>query len=93
MLNIDIDLINGSNFRVEEGGSYTITVKGVETTGEKGLTAPIVMNVSKVATAISTIATDSKVDNNWYNIQGQKLNGKPSVPGIYINDGRKVVIK
>ncbi len=93
MLNIDIDLINGANFRVEEGGVYTITVKGAETTGEKGLTAPIVMNVSKVATAISTIATDSKVDNNWYNIQGQKLNGKPSVPGIYINAGKKVVIK
>ena len=93
MLNIDINLINGANFRVEEGGVYTITVKGAETTGEKGLTAPIVMNVSKVATAISTIATDSKVDNNWYNIQGQKLNGMPSVPGIYINAGKKVVIK
>ena len=29
----------------------------------------------------------------WYTIDGVKLNGKPNVKGLYINNGRKVVIK
>ena len=29
----------------------------------------------------------------WYDLQGRKLSGKPSVKGLYINNGRKVVIK
>ena len=29
----------------------------------------------------------------WYNLDGRKLNGKPSQKGIYINNGRKVIIK
>ena len=29
----------------------------------------------------------------WYDLQGRKLQGKPSQKGIYINNGRKVVIK
>ncbi|MBR6016099.1 MAG: discoidin domain-containing protein, partial [Prevotella sp.] len=34
------------------------------------------------------------IDNeNWYTIDGMKLNGKPTAKGIYIVNGRKVVIK
>ena len=29
----------------------------------------------------------------WYDLQGRKLQGNPSQKGIYINNGRKVVIK
>lgn len=29
----------------------------------------------------------------WYDLHGHKLNGKPSRAGIYINNGRKVVVK
>ena len=43
-------------------------------------------------TAISNISTDN-ADNTWYNLQGVKLGGKPVAPGIYINGGRKVVVK
>ena len=32
-------------------------------------------------------------DDSWYTINGVKLNGKPSKSGLYINNGRKVVIK
>jgi len=89
LLDNNIDLIDGANFRIQEKGIYTISVMEAP----RGITAPLVMVVHKDATAISTIGTDSKVDNNWYNLQGQKLNGKPSAAGIYINNGRKVVIK
>ena len=33
------------------------------------------------------------IDNSWYTIDGRKLDGKPSTKGLYINNGRKVVIK
>jgi hypothetical protein len=29
----------------------------------------------------------------WYDLQGRKLSGKPSVKGMYVHDGKKVVIK
>ena len=43
-------------------------------------------------TAITDINSDSS-NKTWYNIQGMKLQGVPTVPGIYINNGHKVVIK
>lgn len=33
------------------------------------------------------------MDNSWYTIDGKKLNGKPTQKGLFINNGRKVVIK
>jgi len=35
---------------------------------------------------------DERYDN-WYTINGQKLNGKPSKPGIYVNGNKKVIIR
>ena len=30
---------------------------------------------------------------NWYTLDGRRLNGKPSAKGLYINNGRKVLVK
>ena len=90
MLNKGISLIDGENFRVELSGEYTITVKEAE---GRGIQEPLVMEVSMTPTAITTIASDMRNDNVWYNLQGVKLNGVPTVPGVYINNGKKVVIR
>ena len=29
----------------------------------------------------------------WYSLDGRKLDGKPSAKGMYIKNGKKVVIK
>jgi hypothetical protein len=29
----------------------------------------------------------------WFTLDGRKLDGKPTAKGIYVNNGRKVVIK
>jgi hypothetical protein len=29
----------------------------------------------------------------WYDLSGRRLQGKPTKKGVFINDGRKVVIK
>ena len=79
---------NGANFRIEEAGTYTIQLDVL-----RDFNGAVVMTVTKEdPNAISTIAVDSQ-SNEWYNLNGQKLNGKPVTPGIYINGGKKVIIK
>ena len=29
----------------------------------------------------------------WFSLDGRRLNGKPSQPGVYINNGRKIMVK
>ena len=48
------------------------------------------------ATGIISLSTDSKDSKDnaaWYTLDGRRLQGKPNVKGLYINNGRKVVIK
>ena len=48
----------------------------------------------EVPTAIdhSTLTIDHYADG-WYTMDGRKLNGMPTTKGVFINNGRKVVIK
>ena len=48
--------------------------------------------VAEDPSAINTVGVD-KTDNVYYNLLGVKFNGKPATPGIYINNGKKVIIK
>ena len=32
-------------------------------------------------------------DDSWYTVDGRKLNGMPTKKGIYVKNGRKVVVK
>jgi len=56
--------------------------------------AEIIINFS----GTSSVNEDLKMKNetpkgDWYNLKGQKLSGKPSAKGVYINNGKKVVVK
>ena len=46
-------------------------------------------------TGISEVYTarPSNVDDGWYTISGYRLNTKPTVKGIYLHQGKKVIIK
>ena len=46
-------------------------------------------------TAIRRIEGENKLINHigWYTLDGRKLQTPPSRKGVYINDGKKVVIK
>ena len=35
----------------------------------------------------------SMFNDNWYSLDGRKLQGKPTQKGVYINNGVKVVVK
>ena len=92
LLDVNIDLVDGSNFRVEDVGNYTITVMAHSEDG-KGVQEPLVMFVHKEATGISTVGVDVKADNAYYYLLGVKFNTVPTIPGIYIHNGKKVVIR
>lgn len=46
-----------------------------------------------VTTGFIQIATDDAEDGDWYGIDGIKFNQKPTQRGVYINNGRKVIVK
>ena len=50
--------------------------------------------VSKT-TAIRKVVTEIKenTDHAWYSLSGTRLNGKPTTKGVYIHQGRKVMVK
>ena len=47
-----------------------------------------------VTDGIDTVLTDITSRNgHWYTLQGMRLDGSPSTPGIYIRNGRKVMVR
>ena len=74
-------------------------LQGTLTAGEAdspSLVRSFILNFDGEETAISEIYSVSKasvVDNAWYTLDGRRLSSEPKAPGIYINRGRKIVIK
>ena len=54
----------------------------------------LVFDISGIATDIEAVDTDAhQAQDGWYNLNGQKLKGKPSANGLYIVNGKKVLVK
>lgn len=50
--------------------------------------------IDTTPTGIKTIASESSVNSNkWFTADGRQLEGKPTKPGFYIRNGKKIVIK
>lgn len=62
----------------------TISFDFMKTDGA-GMDAPFVIDHSQ-----STIDTD---DSAWYAVDGRRLDGTPTASGIYIVNGKKVLVK
>jgi hypothetical protein len=86
LLSHNLTLVDGANFRVEEGGLYHVNL-----VWNRDMPNYIVVTLAE-PNAISTVGVD-KTDNVYYNLLGVKFNGMPTTPGIYINNGKKVIIK
>lgn len=55
-----------------------------------------VSNNSGISTGEAIQVHSSKFivqSESWYSISGQKLSGKPTAKGIYIRDGKKIIVK
>ena len=60
-----------------------ITVKLVSARGE-------ITGIGEIDTTTGEVSFDSEA---WYTLDGVRLSGQPSTKGIYINNGKKVIIK
>ena len=45
------------------------------------------------ATAIENYRQEASTTNDWYTLDGRKLEGKPTRKGLYIKNGKKVVVR
>ncbi len=54
-----------------------------------------VLSIGTETTSLSPVPSPSREGSSqrWYTLDGRKLNSKPTQKGIYVNGGRKVVIK
>ena len=85
LLSYNLDLIDGANFRVQDGGTYHINLIWERT---EGLPSHIVVTLAE-PDAITTIIND-KADNRIFDLQGRELQSVPE-HGIYIQNGKKYV--
>ena len=69
--------------RGEGGLPETMTVRLVNANGE-------IQGIGEIRLSTGEVTFDSRA---WFDLNGRRLEGKPSEKGIYINGGRKVVIK
>jgi hypothetical protein len=54
----------------------------------------IVLNIGGVATGISLTSSPSPLTSgSWYTLDGRKLRGIPTQQGIYVSNGKKMIIK
>ena len=72
--------------------TYEVQVMAVSEYGESDWT-PSTIFTTKTKTAINEIVTDVKGDNNYYNLMGQKMDPANLPAGIYIHNGKKVMVK
>ena len=64
-------------------------------TALSGTAAPSFLVIGNETTSLSPIPSPSREEGNqaWYSLDGRKLDGMPTKKGIYINGGRKVVVR
>ena len=67
---------------IDENLPQSITVKFVSSTG----------NTTAIAT-LNTQTGEITTDDAWYTLSGRKLDAKPTQKGLYIHNGKKIIIK
>jgi hypothetical protein len=85
--------------KIESGVDYEVLKEGpiiltIITKGGPMEIKSIKFKDSSISTAIREFAdTSSKTTDEWYTIDGRKLDVKPTKQGVYIQGGKKVMIK
>ena len=71
-------------------GTSAVADGGAGTGGE---TRQLPIALDGDVTGISTVRDSLPEGGDWYTLDGRKLDGKPTVKGLYIRNGQKIIIK
>ena len=76
-------------------GSFRWFIRKTNKYGETPVYAPEMyfFDGEETTNIMTTDFTDSTDSDAWYDMQGRKLEGKPTAKGLYIHNGRKVVVQ
>ena len=69
---------------VVNGEHYTFTMPSCKS---------LIVNALFETSGIHTITLPDKHSDSWYTVDGRRLNGRPQQRGLFINAGRKIVVK
>lgn len=90
-------VLNGQNFIwVKDAGTLTANrcwLEMVPPTEAHARTLAIVNEDEQTPTVINAVSSNETVTEVWYSLDGRRLNGKPAAKGVFIKNGRKVVVK
>lgn len=87
--------LNGNKFWYSTGGTKIKAFRAYFMLNDvlsNGAEAKVRFMVDEDAAAIEGVTPDME-DGVWYTLDGRTLNGKPTERGVYIVDGKKVLIK
>ena len=97
---IEIDALTEPSFTIpglKPGTEYVVEVQAYNEMGETKwipITHFTTTN-NTIATGLNQVTSDKSqvTSEEWYTLDGRKLNGKPAAKGIYIQNGQKQIIK
>lgn len=63
--------------------------------GKESFKARLYLTIDDDTTGISATLNDKgqMINDKWYDLSGRKLNGAPTTKGVYINNGKKLIIR
>lgn len=82
--------LTNSVFDIEGGELMSISLSGVN--GRIAVENMILVSAYNNATGISKMTSDKSAEN-WYTLDGRKMDSQPSKKGVYIKNGKKLVVK
>ena len=81
----------GSEAGSFSGNLTTFRTATTDAVSHAGASASFQITVTDKATGIHSIDNGKLTIDNWYSVDGVKLSGEPTKPGLYIHNGKKVV--
>ena len=91
----DIYVMTGQYFTlVRNAGTVAANRCWLEINKTVSQNAPrLIISRSEGTTSIDVIDNEQLTNDTWYDLNGRRLQGKPSQKGVYIKNGKKIVIK
>ena len=92
-------LTDGNSHYVYDNDAFRLQSTGTIAANKAYLSLPtsgtdkIIVSLGGVSTGIKGIAADNEDNGAWYTLDGVKVNEKPTAKGLYIHNGKKVIVK